>query len=312
MVEVDYGLWLSPWVLGIFGLCIGSFLNVVIYRLPVMLDRAWHHDACVMLVTPEDLTRVGGIPKADADKFAKAVDDYGTRIEALPPLNLVTPPSRCPHCGHKLRWHENLPVIGWLRLGGKCAECKAPVSKRYPLIEAVTGIAFAALSWRFGAQPTTLLWCGFVAALIALAMIDLDTQFLPDDINLPLLWAGLLASVMGWTVSLDKAVIGAVAGYVSLWSVYWVYKIVRKREGMGYGDFKLLAALGAWLGWPMLLPIILLSSAVGAVVGLFMILFRGHGREVPIPFGPYLVGGGLVALYVGHDKLQALLGIYLG
>jgi leader peptidase (prepilin peptidase)/N-methyltransferase len=306
---VDYSLLLSPWILGLFGLCIGSFLNVVIYRLPVMLQRQWQHEACVALVTPEDLVRTTGIPKAEAAKFSKAVDEYGTRIEALPPFNLVLPRSRCPHCGHQLRWHENLPVIGWLRLGGKCSSCKAAISARYPLVEAITGLAFAALSWRFGAQPTTLLWCGFVAALVALAMIDLDTQFLPDNINQPLLWGGLLASAMGWTVPLHTAVLGAIGGYLALWSVYWLYKLVRNKEGMGYGDFKLLAAMGAWLGWPMLLPIILLSSAVGAVVGGFLILFRGHQREVPIPFGPYLVGGGLVALYLGKETLLGLLGI---
>jgi leader peptidase (prepilin peptidase)/N-methyltransferase len=307
--SIDWSLWLSPWVLGIFGLCVGSFLNVVIHRLPLMLEREWLHDAAAQLIDPQVMARVAGTPPAETEKLAKAIDAYGTRIEALPPLSLSAPRSRCPHCGHQLRWHENLPLIGWLRLGGKCAACKAPISKRYPIIELVTGLAFAALSWRFGAQPTTLLWCGFAAALIALAMIDLDTQFLPDDITLPLLWAGLGASVMGWTVPLDKAVIGAAAGYLSLWTVYWLYKLVRNREGMGYGDFKLLAAMGAWLGWPMLLPIVLLSSAVGAVVGICLILFRGHKWEIHIPFGPYLVGGGLVALYVGQGRLLGLLGL---
>lgn len=310
LASIDWSIWLSPWVLGILGLCIGSFLNVVIHRLPRMLERQWLHESAAQLTDAAAMARVAQVPQADADKLARAVDDYGTRIEALPPFDLVQPRSRCPHCGHQLRWHENLPLVGWLRLGGKCAACKAPISKRYPIIELLTGLAFAALSWRFGAQPTTLLWCGFVAALIALAMIDLDTQFLPDDITLPLLWAGLAASALGWTVPLDKAVIGAAAGYVSLWSIYWLYKLVRNREGMGYGDFKLLAAMGAWLGWPMLLPIVLLSSAVGAVVGVFLILFRGHKWEIHIPFGPYLVGGGLAALYVGQRELLDLLGLF--
>lgn len=308
--SIDWSIWLSPWVLGVLGLCIGSFLNVVIHRLPLMLERQWLHESAAQLIDAPTMVRVAGTPLAETEKLAKAVDAYGTKIEELPPLGLSAPRSRCPHCGHQLRWHENLPLVGWLRLGGKCASCKAPISKRYPVIELITGLAFAALSWRFGAQPTTLLWCGFVAALIALAMIDLDTQFLPDDITLPLLWAGLGASTMGWTVPLDKAVIGAAAGYLSLWSIYWLYKLVRNREGMGYGDFKLLAAMGAWLGWPMLLPIVLLSSAVGAVVGTFLILFRGHKWEIHIPFGPYLVGGGLVALYVGQSKLLGLLGLF--
>ncbi len=310
LASIDWSIWLSPWVLGILGLCIGSFLNVVIHRLPRMLERQWLHESAAQLTDAAAMARVAQVPQADADKLAKAVDDYGTRIEALPHFGLATPRSRCPHCGHQLRWHENLPLVGWLRLGGKCAACKAPISKRYPVIELLTGLAFAALSWRLGAQPTTLLWCGFVAALIALAMIDLDTQFLPDDITLPLLWAGLAASALGWTVPLDKAVIGAAAGYVSLWSIYWLYKLVRNREGMGYGDFKLLAAMGAWLGWPMLLPIVLLSSAVGAVVGVFLILFRGHKWEIHIPFGPYLVGGGLAALYVGQRELLDVLGLF--
>ncbi|MFG6441570.1 prepilin peptidase [Roseateles sp. LKC17W] len=312
LATIDWSLWLSPWVLGLFGLCIGSFLNVVIHRLPLMLERQWVHESAAQLTDAAAMARAARLPLAETEKLAKAVDDFGTRIESLPHFGIAAPRSRCPHCGHQLRWHENLPLVGWLRLGGKCAACKAPISKRYPLIELITGLAFATLSWRFGAQPTTLLWCGFVAALIALAMIDLDTQFLPDDITLPLLWAGLVAAAMGWTVPLDKALVGAAAGYLSLWSIYWLYKLVRKREGMGYGDFKLLAAMGAWLGWPMLLPIILLSSAVGAVVGICLILFRGHGREIPIPFGPYLVGGGLVALFVGQPALLGLLGLYLG
>ncbi|RTL32969.1 MAG: prepilin peptidase [Burkholderiales bacterium] len=309
LAPLDWSLWLSPWVLGIFGLCIGSFLNVVIHRIPRMLERQWLHESAAQLTDAEAMARVIGVAPSETEKLAKAVDAYGTRIEALPRFNIVTPRSRCPHCGHQLRWHENLPLVGWLLLGGKCSACKAPISTRYPIIEVLTGLAFAGLSWRLGAQPTTLLWCGFVAALIALAMIDVDTQFLPDDITLPLLWAGLLAAAMGWTIPLEKAVIGAAGGYVSLWTVYWVYRLIRNREGMGYGDFKLLAALGAWLGSSMLLPVILLSSVVGAVVGTFLILFRGHKWEIHIPFGPYLVGGGLVALYVGPASLLELLGL---
>jgi len=307
-MAVDYSLLLSPWLLGVFGLCIGSFLNVVIYRLPLMLERQWLHESAAQLTDAPAMARVAGVPAAEAEKLAKAVDAYGTKIEALPPFTIAAPRSRCPHCGHQLRWHENLPVIGWLRLGGKCANCKAPISKRYPLIELVTGLAFAALSWRFGPQPTTLLWCGFVAALIALAMIDWDTTLLPDAINQPLLWAGLAAALMGWTLPLDKALIGTLAGYLSLWSVYWVFKLLTKKEGMGYGDFKLLAALGAWLGWQMILPIVLGASAIGAVIGIIMKMNAGLREGRYVPFGPFLAGGGLVVLFAGQATVLGWLG----
>lgn len=308
LAAIDWSLWLSPWVLGILGLCIGSFLNVVIHRLPLMLERRWLHESAAQLTDAEAMARVAGVPAAEAQKLAEAVDAYGTRIEALPPFGIAQPRSRCPHCGHQLRWHENLPVIGWLRLGGKCASCKAPIAKRYPLVELATGAAFAALSWRFGAQPTTLLWCGFVAALIALAMIDWDTTLLPDAINQPLLWAGLVAALMGWTVPLDKALIGALAGYLSLWSIYWLFKLATGKEGMGYGDFKLLAALGAWLGWQMILPIVLGASAIGAVVGIVMKMNAKLREGRYVPFGPFLAGGGLVVLFAGQRTVLGWLG----
>lgn len=308
LASIDWSLWLSPWVLGILGLCIGSFLNVVIHRLPLMMERQWLHESAAQLTDAPAMARVTGLPQPEMDKLAKAVDAFGTRIEALPPFGISKPRSRCPHCGHQLRWHENLPVVGWLRLGGKCASCKAPISKRYPLIELVTGLAFAALSWRFGAQPTTLLWCGFVAALIALALIDWDTTLLPDAINQPLLWAGLLASLLGWTLPLDKALTGALAGYLSLWSVYWLFKLATGKEGMGYGDFKLLAALGAWLGWQMILPIVLGASAIGAVVGIVMKINAGLREGRYVPFGPFLAGGGLVVLFAGQQTVLGWLG----
>lgn len=304
----DSSVWLSPWVLGVLGLCIGSFLNVVIHRIPLMLERQWLHESAAQLTDADAMARVIGVPKAETEKLAKAVDAYGTKIEALPTFTLSRPRSRCPHCGHTLRWHENLPLIGWLRLGGKCAACRAPISKRYPLIELATGLAFAALSWRFGAQPTTLLWCGFVAALIALAMIDWDTTLLPDSINQPLLWAGLFAALMGWTIPLDKALMGALAGYLSLWSVYWLFKLATGKEGMGYGDFKLLAALGAWLGWQMILPIVLGASAIGAVVGIIMKMNAGLREGRYVPFGPFLAGGGLVVLFAGQATVLGWLG----
>ena len=309
LASIDWSIWLSPWVLGILGLCIGSFLNVVIHRLPLMLERDWLHESAAQLTEAAAMARVARIPQPQADKLAKAVDDFGTRIEALPPFSIAAPRSRCPHCGHQLRWHENLPVIGWLRLGGKCAACKAPISKRYPLVELLTGLAFAALSWRFGAQPTTLLWCGFVAALIALAMIDWDTTLLPDVINQPLLWAGLLAALLGWTpISLENAVIGAVAGYMSLWFIAWLYEKLRGQIGMAPGDFKLLAALGAWLGWQMLLPVVLGASAVGAVIGLLMKMTASLREGRYVPFGPFLAGGGLVVLFAGRETVLGWLG----
>jgi leader peptidase (prepilin peptidase) / N-methyltransferase len=307
--SIDWSIWLSPWLLGLFGLCIGSFLNVVIHRLPLMLERDWLHESAAQLTEAQAMARVARIPQPEADKLAKAVDEFGTRIEALPPFTIAAPRSRCPHCGHQLRWHENLPLVGWLRLGGKCAACKAPISKRYPLVELVTGLAFAVLSWRFGAQPTTLLWCGFVAALIALAMIDWDTTLLPDVINQPLMWVGLLASLLGWTpVSVESSVIGAVAGYMSLWSIAWLYEKLRGQIGMAQGDFKLLAALGAWLGWQMLLPVVLGASAVGAVVGLLMKLTASLREGRYVPFGPFLAGGGLVVLFAGQQTVLGWLG----
>ena len=214
---------LSPWVLALLGLCIGSFLNVVIHRLPLMMERDWKLESAELL---------------------------GGKVEEPPPITLSTPRSRCPSCGHTIAWHENIPVLSYLRLGGKCAECKTPISKRYPAIEILTALLFAACGVRFGAQPATLLWCGLVAALIALAFIDLDTQFLPDSLTLPLIWAGIASAALGWIpLSLKDSVLGAMAGYLSLWFVFHAYRIIRGREGMGAGDFKLLAALGAWMGW---------------------------------------------------------------
>ena len=268
-------LLLSPWVLALLGLCIGSFLNVVIHRLPLMMERSWRLESAELL---------------------------GVSIDESAPLSLSAPRSRCPACGHAIAWHENIPLFGYLRLGGKCSACKAPISARYPAIELLTAVLFAACGWHVGATPAALLWCGFSAALIALAFIDIDHQILPDDMTLPLMWAGIIAAACGWTpVSLKDAVWGAAAGYLSLWVVFHAYRLIRGKEGMGAGDFKLLAALGAWLGWPLIPSIILLSSAVGAVIGIALIMFRHHDRQVPIPFGPYLAGGGVAALFFGES-----------
>jgi len=267
-------VFLSPFMLAAFGLCIGSFLNVVIHRLPMMMDRAWRLDSAELL---------------------------GVKIDLPAPITLSTPRSRCPSCGHQITWQENIPLLSYLMLRGKCSACKTPISMRYPSIEIVTALLFAACGWRFGARPEVLLWCGFVATLVALAMIDFDTQYLPDDLTLPLLWAGIVAAALGWLpISLSTSVGGAVAGYLALWFVFHAYRLIRGKEGMGAGDFKLLAALGAWLGWPLIPSIILLASAVGAIVGIVMIVARQHDREVPIPFGPYLAGGGIAALFFGE------------
>ncbi len=304
---MDLTPFLSPWVLGLIGLCIGSFLNVVIHRVPLMMERDWVLEGTDALSDTEALTRCGA-SKPEADKLAAAAHAQAERMEKLAPFGLATPRSRCPHCGHQIRWHENLPLLGWLRLGGKCSQCKAKISARYPFIELLTGVAFGLAAWRFGPEPTTLIWCGFLAALIALAGIDWDTTLLPDSINQPLLWAGLIVALMGWTVPLGDSLKGALLGYLSLWSVYWLFKIVTGREGMGQGDFKLLAALGAWLGWQMILPIVLTASVVGAVVGIGLKLSGGLREGRYVPFGPFLAGGGVVVLFAGRAAVLDWMG----
>lgn len=257
---------------GLIGLAVGSFLNVVIHRLPKMMEAEWR-DQCAEL--------------------------EGRDAPPRPRYNLVLPNSHCPSCQTPIRQYDNVPVLSWLMLRGKCRACGTRISVRYPLIEALTGALSVWVAWHFGWGWSGALAIVLVWALIALCFIDADTTLLPDDITLPLLWLGLLANVWGVFVPLPEAVIGAAAGYVFLWSVYWLFKLVTGKEGMGYGDFKLLAALGAWLGWKMLLPIILLSSIVGAVVGIALIVLARRGREIPIPFGPYLTAAGFIALLYG-------------
>ncbi len=264
----------------ILGLLVGSFLNVVIHRLPRMLERDWHRQ-CAELRGEEATTAVR--------------------------YNLVTPRSACPHCGHAISALENIPIVSYLFLRGKCKGCGAPISARYPAVEAVTGLLSGFVAWHFGFGIPTAVALLLVWSLIALTFIDFDTQLLPDDITLPLLWLGLLVNLSGTFTDLRGAVLGAIVGYLALWSVYWLFKLATGKEGMGYGDFKLLAALGAWLGWQMLPLIILLSSLVGAVVGIALIVAARHGRNIPIPFGPYLAGGGLIALFWGHSITQSYL-----
>jgi leader peptidase (prepilin peptidase)/N-methyltransferase len=289
-------------VLALLGLCVGSFLNVVAHRLPKVLERQWWLDVAEhQLGDAAAWQRVSGhqagAPAACAQS-AKAILDS---LAVLPALSLSRPRSRCPHCGHVLRWHENLPVVGWLRLKGRCASCRAPISARYPIVEGLTALLFAACGWKFGAQPQALLWCAAIALMLAMALIDLDTTYLPDDLTLPLIGLGLAGAGLGWSgTRLEDAAWGAFAGYGALWLLAFSYKKLRGVEGMGEGDFKLLAGLGALLGWQLLPSIVLLASGVGAVVGIGLIAFGGHKREVPIPFGPYLVGGGLAAIFFGQ------------
>lgn len=278
----------------LLGLLVGSFLNVVIYRLPVMLEREWRQQCRELLAH---------------DGHAASGD------EPLEVFNLIQPRSRCPHCGAPVRAWQNVPVLSWLLLGGKCSTCKGSISLRYPLIELLTGLLSGLLVWRFGvtieaAGALLLLW-----SLIALTVIDLDTQLLPDCITLPLLWLGICVSLLQPATSalhfpdLRSSVIGAIVGYTSLWLVYWVFKLLTGKEGMGYGDFKLLAALGAWLGWQMLPLVILLSALTGAVTGVAMIILLGRDRQLPIPFGPYLAVAGLIALLWGPQINNAYLSI---
>lgn len=256
----------------LFGLAVGSFLNVVILRLPKMMERQWRAECA----------EIAGAAPPPPEKF-----------------NLIVPRSRCPACGHPITALENIPVVSYLMLGGRCSACKTRISARYPIIEALSGLLSGYVAWRFGLSAAGLSALIFVWAMIALAFVDLDTFYLPDDITLPLLWSGLILNMFGVFTDLRSAVIGAVCGYLALWSIYWLYKLATGKEGMGYGDFKLLAAIGAWLGWKMLPLVILLSSFVGALIGISLIALARQGRDVPIPFGPYLAIAGVIALLHG-------------
>jgi leader peptidase (prepilin peptidase)/N-methyltransferase len=297
---------LHPATLALLGLAIGSFLNVVIHRLPLMLERQWWSDAVHQLSDSDSYRRVFGLAApASVPTTASGLRDS---IQGLPNLGLARPSSRCPACQHRIRAHENIPVISWLMLRGRCSACKVSISPRYPLVELLCAVLFAAIGWRIGAQPIVLAWCAFAAVLVALSMIDWDTTVLPDALTLPLLWAGLLAATLGWTIPLSSAVIGACAGYLSLWAVYWFFKLATGKEGMGYGDFKLLAALGAWLGWQALLPIVLLASVLGAVVGIAMKVGGALREGRYVPFGPFLAGAGLLVMLAGTSTALGWIG----
>jgi leader peptidase (prepilin peptidase) / N-methyltransferase len=267
----------TPWLVitaaVLVGLVVGSFLNVVIHRLPKLLDRQWR---------------------------AECAELTGTAPPPPERFNLVVPRSACPHCGHRITALENIPIASYLALRGRCSACQAPISPRYPVVEALAGVLAGCVAWRFGMNTAMFGALIFTWSMIALAFIDLDTFYLPDSITLPLLWLGLLFNLGGTFTDIRSAVIGAAAGYLALWAVFWTYKLATGKDGMGYGDFKLLAAIGAWLGWKMLPLTVLVSSFAGAVIGVGLIVFARHGRNVPIPFGPYLAIAGLVALFYGE------------
>jgi len=301
---------LSPaaWVALAFalGLVVGSFLNVVIHRLPVMLDRQWRAQ-CAELTAPE--------PVPAGATITPSVATAATNN----PYNLIVPRSACPSCRAPIKAWQNIPVLSWLLLGGRCANCRTRIGLRYPLVELLSAGLCAAVAWKFGpgwpaAAAMLVTWF-----LIALAVIDLDHQLLPDALTLPLLWGGLLAS-LGWMefsreslpVSPADSIIGAAVGYLSLWSVYHLFRLLTGKDGMGYGDFKLLAALGAWLGWRMLLPIVLCSAATGALVGISLIVTGRRGRSAPLPFGPFLAAAGWLAMMWGRQWLTAYMGLYAG
>jgi Type II secretory pathway, prepilin signal peptidase PulO and related peptidases len=284
------------------GLIVGSFLNVVIHRLPIMLERQWRAQC-------EELAResAGSGPQSAPTASASGTDER---------FNLLVPRSACPACKAPIRAHQNIPVLSYLFLKGRCAACGARISPRYPIVEALTGVMSAVVAWKFGfgwpaAAALLLTWF-----LIALTFIDVDHQLLPDNLTLPLVWLGLLFALWGpegsgsIPVDLRSSVIGAVAGYLSLWSVYHLFRLLTGKEGMGYGDFKLFAALGAWLGWQMLLPVILVSAAVGAVTGIVVLAITGRDRATPIPFGPFLAAAGWLMLLFGPELVSGYLGLF--
>ncbi len=267
---------------GMLGMLVGSFLNVVIYRVPKMLEAEW---------------------------AANCAELAGTEVADTPPFNLARPRSRCQKCGHEIRWYENIPVLSFLALRGRCSQCKTSIGVRYPLVELATGLVFAVLGTIYGLNPAGMAWTALACLLIAQFFIDFDTQLLPDDLNYLILWLGLIATAMGWTgISLSSSVWGAVFGYLSLWSVYQVHYRLTGKQGMGHGDFKLLAGLGAWFGAEYLVAMILLSSVVGSIIGGTLLLVgRLANRDIPIPFGPFLAGAGMLAMLAGPGRLESLI-----
>ncbi|MGS0495805.1 prepilin peptidase [Pseudoalteromonas mariniglutinosa] len=283
-------LWFYLLTVGLVSLCVGSFLNVVIYRLPLMMQREWQTECRVLLADELKSNKSASAPK---------------------PFNLVTPNSTCPKCKTAIKAWQNIPVISWLLLKGRCASCNNPISVRYPIIEMLTAVLSLIVAYTFGATEQALLYILITWVLVALTFIDIDHMLLPDQLTLPLVWVALIAAVMGITISPTDAIIGAACGYLSLWSVFWLFKLITGKEGMGYGDFKLLAVFGALLGWQSLLTIILLSSVVGAIIGIALLSIQGKDKATPIPFGPYLAIAGWVTLLWG-SQIQAFYFNWLG
>ncbi len=278
----------TAWLLatvGVVGLCVGSFLNVVIHRLPRIMEAQWRAECAAL----------------------EGRDAPGSEV-----FNLVTPRSRCPSCGTQITALQNVPVVSWIALGGRCAACRAPISIRYPAVELAAGAVAVLLGWRFGYSAALAFALAYAWALLALTFIDLDTQLLPDDITLPLLWLGLIANAFGLFTDLRSAVLGAAGGYLILWLVYWAFRILARKEGMGYGDFKLLAAIGAWTGWQVLPVTIVVAAGLGAVIGSISLWLSRKGTDTRIPFGPYLALGGIVALLWGHAAVVAWIGRFPG
>ena len=274
----------------ILGLLVGSFLNVVIYRLPVMFKREWRIDCCQYL-----------------EENYSAKIELDTSKEPSESFNLVKPDSTCPSCGHQIRAWENIPVISYILLKAKCSNCSSPISLRYPIVEIFSAITASLCAWHFGFSLAGFAAIFLTWALISLALIDYDTQYLPDQITLPFLWLGLLLNLSETFTTIESSIIGAIAGYLSLWSVHHIFKLITQKEGMGYGDFKLLALLGAWMGWEFLPAIIIISSLVGSIIGISLILLKKHQREIPIPFGPYLAIAGWITLLWGNEINYAYL-----
>ncbi len=264
-------------VVTLLGLAIGSFLNVVIYRLPVMMERDWKEQCRELMELPDE------------------------EEQSREPFNLLRPRSRCPQCGHQITAFENIPILSYLILKGRCSGCGTSISPRYPLVELITAVLSFIVAWRFGFSGQTAALLPLTWALIALSLIDFDHKLLPDNIIFPFLWGGLILSLFGIFANPQSAIIGAAIGYLSLWTVFQLFKLLTGKEGMGYGDFKLLALFGAWHGWQYLIHTILISSLVGAVIGILLILVRGHDRSVPIPFGPYLAIAGWISLLWGKQ-----------
>lgn len=299
---------LNPLMLAFWGACIGSFLNVVAYRLPKMMERDWWIGAADHISDTKSWNSFSkNKTETHPECFALSAKSIELENSSHGQFNIAVPRSTCPCCGHKIPVYENIPVLSWFLLGGKCSSCHSKFSFRYPSVELFTSLMFVAIGWRFGFEPVTFLWCAFASALITLSIIDWDTTFLPDEITLPLLWSGLIAAQMGLTIPVRDSLIGAVFGYLSLWMFFWVFKLITKKDGMGFGDFKLLAAIGAWMGFSFVAPVILMSSIIGSIAGLAMKTKNSLVDGKYIPFGPFIAGSALFILlsdpYLGFGNL---------